>query len=103
MPSSEYRNAVGGGLKLKGAKDSGVSKTKKKKLKVDSKVPEDSQRESTTKDEGTEQESSKGIEELNVAASEDVGDIEVEIKDAEGQVAKMKIASSGSLPGPDQS
>lgn len=31
MPSSEYGNAVGGGLKLKGAKDAGVKKAKKKK------------------------------------------------------------------------
>ena len=31
MPSSDYKNAVGGGLKLKGAKDSGVDKKKKKK------------------------------------------------------------------------
>ncbi|WPH02323.1 Eukaryotic family of unknown function (DUF1754) [Acrodontium crateriforme] len=33
MPSSDYTNAVGGGLKLKGAKDSGVKKSKKKKSK----------------------------------------------------------------------
>lgn len=31
MPSSDYGNAVGGGLKLKGAKDAGVKKHKKKK------------------------------------------------------------------------
>ena len=31
MPSSDYANAVGGGLKLKGAKDAGVKKHKKKK------------------------------------------------------------------------
>nr|POE56901.1 uncharacterized protein c31g5.21 [Quercus suber] len=31
MPSSEYANAVGGGLKLKGAKDAGVKKHKKKR------------------------------------------------------------------------
>lgn len=31
MPSSDYANAVGGGLKLKGAKDAGVDKKKKKK------------------------------------------------------------------------
>ena len=37
-----------------------------------------------------------------VAQPEDVGDIEVEIQDAEGQVAKVKIASSGSVSGPSQ-
>jgi protein FAM32A len=31
MPSSDYKNAISGGLKLKGAKDSGVEKKKKKK------------------------------------------------------------------------
>lgn len=31
MPSSDYGNAVGGGLKLKGAKDAGVKKKKKDK------------------------------------------------------------------------
>ncbi|TKA22579.1 hypothetical protein B0A50_08149 [Salinomyces thailandicus] len=31
MPSSDYSNAVGGGLKLKGAKDAGVKKHKKSK------------------------------------------------------------------------
>ena len=36
MPSSEYGNAVGGGLKLKGAKEAGVKKHKKKRAKVDS-------------------------------------------------------------------
>lgn len=40
MPSSEYGNAVGGGLKLKGAKDAGVKKhNKKKKPKADSSEP----------------------------------------------------------------
>lgn len=35
MPSSDYGNAVGGGLKLKGgAKDAGIKKHKKKKPKV---------------------------------------------------------------------
>jgi len=33
MPSSDYTNAVGGGLKLKGAKDAGIKKHKKKKPK----------------------------------------------------------------------
>ncbi|KAH8600949.1 hypothetical protein B0O99DRAFT_649019 [Bisporella sp. PMI_857] len=31
MPSDDYASAVGGGLKLKGVKDSGVKKKKKKK------------------------------------------------------------------------
>lgn len=31
MPSSDYKNAIGGGLKLKGTKDAGVDKKKKKK------------------------------------------------------------------------
>ena len=31
MPSSDYKNAIGGGLKLKGAKDGGVDKKKKRK------------------------------------------------------------------------
>ena len=31
MPSSDYKNAIGGGLKLKGVKDAGVDKKKKKK------------------------------------------------------------------------
>ena len=31
MPSSDYANAVGGGLKLKGAKDAGIDKKKRKK------------------------------------------------------------------------
>lgn len=31
MPSSDYTSAVGGGLKLKGAKDAGIDKKKKKK------------------------------------------------------------------------
>ena len=35
MPSSDYASAVGGGLKLKGAKDAGVKKHKKKKPKPD--------------------------------------------------------------------
>ena len=35
MPSSDYTNAVGGGLKLKGVKDAGVKKHKKKKAKAD--------------------------------------------------------------------
>ncbi|KAF2725811.1 DUF1754-domain-containing protein [Polychaeton citri CBS 116435] len=30
MPSSEYTSAVGGGLKLKGAKDAGIKKKKKR-------------------------------------------------------------------------
>ncbi|KAK5726267.1 hypothetical protein LTR17_012887 [Elasticomyces elasticus] len=30
MPSSDYSSAVGGGLKLKGAKDAGIKKKKKK-------------------------------------------------------------------------
>ena len=33
MPSSDYTNAVGGGLKLKGAKDAGIKKHRKKKPK----------------------------------------------------------------------
>ena len=33
MPSSDYASAVGGGLKLKGAKEAGVKKFKKKKAK----------------------------------------------------------------------
>lgn len=33
MPSSDYTSTVGGGLKLKGAKDAGVKKHKKKKPK----------------------------------------------------------------------
>lgn len=33
MPSSDYSNVVGGGLKLKGAKDAGVKKKKKKEKK----------------------------------------------------------------------
>jgi len=36
MPSSDYGNAVGGGLKLKGVKDSGVKKHKKRKAKTES-------------------------------------------------------------------
>lgn len=36
MPSSDYSSAVGGGLKLKGAKDAGVKKHKKKKAKPES-------------------------------------------------------------------
>lgn len=36
MPSSDYGNAVGGGLKLKGAIDAGIKKHKKKKPKLDS-------------------------------------------------------------------
>lgn len=46
MPSSDYTNAVGGGLKLKGAKDAGVKKHKKKKLKPEAgsaKVPDTNQ------------------------------------------------------------
>lgn len=39
MPSSDYTNTVGGGLKLKGARDAGVKK-KKKKDKSKSKIPE---------------------------------------------------------------
>ncbi|KAK3081696.1 hypothetical protein LTR53_020455, partial [Teratosphaeriaceae sp. CCFEE 6253] len=31
MPSSDYGNAISGGLKMKGAKDAGVKKPKKKK------------------------------------------------------------------------
>ncbi|KAF2220408.1 hypothetical protein BDZ85DRAFT_251752 [Elsinoe ampelina] len=31
MPSSDYTSAIGGGLKLKGAKDAGIDKKKKKK------------------------------------------------------------------------
>jgi len=31
MPNDEYKTAIGGGLKLKGSKPSGVSKSKKKK------------------------------------------------------------------------
>lgn len=31
MPSSDYTSAVGGGLRLKGAKDAGIDKKKKKK------------------------------------------------------------------------
>lgn len=38
MPSSDYTNAVGGGLKLKGAKDAGVKKHKKKKPKTESSI-----------------------------------------------------------------
>lgn len=34
MPSSDYGNAVGGGLKLKGAKGAGVKKHKKKEKKA---------------------------------------------------------------------
>ena len=33
MPSSDYSNAVGGGIKLKGTKDSGVDKKNEKKKK----------------------------------------------------------------------
>ena len=40
MPSSDYGNAVGGGLKLKGAKDAGVKKQKKKKSKPSETEPE---------------------------------------------------------------
>ena len=40
-----------------------------------------------------------GKEEL--VPAEDVKDIEVEIQDAEGHVAKMKIAPSGSVSKPD--
>ena len=36
MPSSDYASAVKGGLKLKGAKDAGVRKHKKKKTKPES-------------------------------------------------------------------
>ncbi|KAK0276965.1 hypothetical protein LTR91_013839 [Friedmanniomyces endolithicus] len=46
MPSSDYSSAVGGGLKLKGAKDAGIKKKKKKKSKpaepTNSKVEEKS-------------------------------------------------------------
>lgn len=42
-----------------------------------------------------------GKEEL--APAEDVKDIEVEIQDAEGQIAKLKINPSGSVSKPDQS
>lgn len=41
MPSSDYGNAVGGGLKLKGAKDAGVKKSKRKEKKVKAFAPED--------------------------------------------------------------
>ncbi|PNS16598.1 hypothetical protein CAC42_98 [Sphaceloma murrayae] len=34
MPSSDYTSAVGGGLKLKGAKDAGIDKKKKKKKRT---------------------------------------------------------------------
>lgn len=34
MPASEYKNTISGGLKLKGAKDAGVKKHKKKKDKT---------------------------------------------------------------------
>jgi len=44
MPSSDYGNAVGGGLKLKGAKDAGVKKHKKK-----AKKPQAQETESTHK------------------------------------------------------
>ncbi|KAK4546804.1 hypothetical protein LTR36_001536 [Oleoguttula mirabilis] len=40
MPSSDYGNAVGGGLKLKGAKDAGVKKHKKKEKKAKQSVTE---------------------------------------------------------------
>jgi len=46
MPSSDYSSAIGGGLKLKGAKDAGIKKKKKKKSKpaepTNSKVEEKS-------------------------------------------------------------
>ncbi|KAK0247835.1 hypothetical protein B0A54_16544 [Friedmanniomyces endolithicus] len=46
MPSADYSSAVGGGLKLKGAKDAGIKKKKKKKSKpaepTNSKVEEKS-------------------------------------------------------------
>jgi len=40
MPSDEYKTAIGGGLKLKGSKPSGVTKSKKKKK---SKKPEEAE------------------------------------------------------------
>ncbi|KAK0247909.1 hypothetical protein B0A54_16623 [Friedmanniomyces endolithicus] len=47
MPSSDYSSAVGGGLKLKGAKDAGIKKKKKSKpagstsSKVEAQVSDD--------------------------------------------------------------
>lgn len=48
MPSSDYSNAVGGGLKLKGAKDAGVKKKKSKRPKLSQSEAPDKQLEDHT-------------------------------------------------------
>ena len=44
MPFSDYANAVGGGLKLKGAKDAGVRKHKKKSKSDPSKATKEAEK-----------------------------------------------------------
>lgn len=70
MPSSEYGSVVGGGLKLKGAKDAGVKKHKKKESKTDtgeSNLTADSKKEQQLEragvDEALAEEEEKGHEE----------------------------------------
>lgn len=81
MPSSDYSNAVGGGLKLKGAKDAGVKKHKKKK-KTNVDLDEST---STIKDK-TEQSVEKFSAQRALAEEEEEVDNEIRVQQQEADV-----------------
>ncbi|EMC99233.1 hypothetical protein BAUCODRAFT_395737 [Baudoinia panamericana UAMH 10762] len=64
MPSSEYSNAIGGGLKLKGAKDAGVKKPKKKSSikPVETQKPSDAEETGTSLQKALAEEEQQGHE-----------------------------------------
>ena len=73
MPSSDYGNAVGGGLKLKGgAKDAGVKKHKRKKAKVLPEVSEGGEKQAAQElagvaNDGIDEESGEVVDDGKVA------------------------------------
>ena len=86
MPSSDYTNAVGGGLKLKGAKDAGVKKHKKKK-------PRPEATSSSKAADSTEKEQEDGTTTLIQKA---LADEEIDGEDAQ---AALKLAKAESNDG----
>lgn len=87
MPSSDYSSAVGGGLKLKGAKDAGVKKHKKKKPKPESSESKAAAAEKDPQGEGSTalQKALAEEEDEDTAAGKEVGKVDKDAGKTEAQ------------------
>ena len=90
MPSSDYTNAVGGGLKLKGAKDAGVKKHRKKKTPN----PDTRKADDTAEQEQPEGEASTSLHKALADEEVDGDDALAAMKAAKAEKKEEKLAET---------